>query len=134
MERLITILAMLLGVVSFTFVVSNINSIISQNKKKVKMNSKNLIHLEKIQKKYHISEELVSMAKKEINGTTYAQNQESFMEMIAKFPKGLQNDLHVNMYRKKLESINMFKNLPPEVTIMLGHALTSIIFMPSTRS
>ena len=131
MERLITIVVMLLGVVSFTFVVSNINSIISQNKKKVKLKSKNLICLENIQRDHKLSDHMISMIKKEIKRTQDIVSLEQFKEMILKFPKKMQDELFLGMFHKSLTSINMFKSLPNEVLILLGKSLKSVIYMPS---
>lgn len=97
------------------------------------MKSKNLICLEKMQREYELSHELIQMARKEVNKSTHTNNQESFKQMIAKFPKGLQRDLFVGMFRKSLQSINMFRPLPEDVLVMLGKVLVQIIYMPSKR-
>lgn len=133
LERLFTILAMVLGVVSFTFVVSNINSIISQNKKQIRMKAKNLICLAKIKEDLKLSDELINMATKEISQSTHEISAESFKEMIIKFPREQQKKLFYCMYREKLHSINMFRVLSPDVIILLGQVISSIIYMPSTR-
>jgi CRP-like cAMP-binding protein len=122
---------MLLGVVSFTFVVSNINSIISQNKKKVKEQAKNLIFLEKMQKKYNLSNELIRMANREVSISNRKFNMDNFQGMIKYFPPNLRNELYLSIFKRKLKHINIFTKLPDEVIITLGQALTPIIYMPS---
>lgn len=131
LERALTIVAMLLGVVSFTFVVSNINSIISQNKKKNMQEAKSEIFLDQMQKKYNLSNDLICMAKSEVSKSMDTVNMENFKNMISSFPKNLRNELYLSMFRDRLSKINIFKMLPDEVIITLGKVLTPIIYMPS---
>ena len=122
-----SIVGMIFGVISFTFVVSNINSMLSQSNKSTLQRSKNFSFLEKMNLKYKLSPELIEMATKEIN--KHVQNHsDNFYEMINTFPVNLRNDLYYSMFKNNLNQINFFKDLPPDIIIVLGQALTPIIY------
>lgn len=119
---------MIIGVISFTFVVSNINSILSQNNKKASEQSKNIIFLEKMKVKHGLSVELIEMAKNEIRNRNNQNKSLDFSEMINNYPANLKNELYFSMYSLKLKKIKFFKDLPPEVVAVLGQALTPIVY------
>ena len=114
-----------------TFVVSNINTILSQSKKKRSKQEKCFSYLEKIRVKYELSKEAINMAKREINKGVKDFFQEDIDKIPKHFPPNLKNELYLSMYRDRMNSINIFKALPEEVVITLGHALTPIIYTPS---
>ena len=113
--------------ISFTFVVSNINSIISQNHKNASQRSKNIIFLEKMRLKYGLSFELIEMIKKEVNKPTQKFHSENFDDLVDRFPVKLKNLLLYNMFKYRLQKINFFKDLPAEMLVALGQALTPIV-------
>lgn len=122
---------MILGVISFTFVVSNINSIISQNRKKFVQQEKNLIFLDKMKSKYNLSNELITMARKEVKSRSKFQKIESISDFLRIYPKNLKNELQLCMYRNNLSEINFFSGLPDEIIISIGQALKPIMYTPS---
>ena len=135
LERLISILGMLFGVISFTFVVSNINSILSEQYQKRNALEKNIMSLETLQKKYNFSEDLFHLSRKQIKmkmtSNTFIDDMESFLKV---FPKNLKNDLQISMYGERLGQIDIFHGLNEETIISIGRKLTKIIYLKGTLS
>jgi hypothetical protein len=122
---------MILGVISFTFVVSNINTILSQSNKKNKKKGKCLIYLEQIRKKYNLSKEAVNMVKNEVVKGIKDFSPEDVDKIPKYFPPKIKTELYLSMYKDKLKKIKIFKPLSDDVLITLGHAITPIIYTPS---
>ena len=119
---------MIFGVISFTFVVSNINSILSQTYRAERERSKNLIILESIKEKYDFSPELIEVVKMQINKPVPTISSDNFQPTIKIFPTGIKNELLYSMYKDSLNQITFFKDLPPEIINVLGQALTPIVY------
>lgn len=126
---------MLFGVISFTFVVSNINSILSEQYQKRSELEKNIIFLDKLQKKYTFSEELFNVSKKQIKmkmkSNTIIDDMEAFLKI---FPKKLRNELEISMYGEDLNKIKIFKELTEETIISIGRKLHKIIYVKGSLS
>jgi hypothetical protein len=107
---------------------------LSQSNKINLQRSKNILFLEKMKFKYDLSYELIEMATKEINKRVQTYNSDSFYKMINSFPVNIRNDLFYSMFKAKLQQINFFKDLPPDIIIVLGQALTPIVYTKGNHS
>ena len=134
MERVIAIFAMIMGVISFTFVVSNINSIISQQKKKQAHQQKNLMYLNRIHEKHGLSKELIKTTKNIIFKNIQVCRIENVDDFFKVYPKSIKTELQLSMYKENMSQIEFFQDLPDEIMITIGRALKPISFTPSTIS
>lgn len=122
---------MIVGVIFFTFVVSNINSIISQNNKKHIYQEKNLLYLDKANREYEFSESIMSLAKNSLKKNNGIPVLEKVEDLLRVFPKNLKKKLQLCIYRKKLRKIKFFMGLHSDILIALGQSLYTVIYSKS---
>ena len=83
--------------------------------------------------KFGLSAELIEMATREVSKSDRKFHSDCFSQMINRFPFKLKNDLLYNMFKAKLQKITFFKDLPADVQVVLGQALTPIVYTKGTR-
>ena len=128
-ERIIAIFGMIFGVISFTFVVSHINSFLTKKTYSQIRRERKFIFLEKLNRRYKFSNVLYKMALSQIKHKREKDNTIENMDCFLKlFPKNLKNDLEIYMYESQVNSINMFKGLPNDTIIQIGQTLTPVIY------
>ena len=128
-ERVIAIFGMIFGVISFTFVVSHINSFLTKKTYTQIRRERKFIFLEKLNRRYKFSDVLYKMALSQIKHNKEKDNTIENMECFLKlFPKNLKNDLEIYMYESQVNTINMFKGLPNDTIIQIGQTLTPVIY------
>lgn len=130
------ILLMLILVVDFYFVLSNINSIISSTIKKDIEFAAKLSMLEKIEKKYALLPQTYKVAKMSLYEEEYRRDSFDLIPFFGKFPKSLRTDLKYHVYSKLLSSFPFFQNLESEIINSIGDCLKECTFDRSslTRS
>lgn len=124
---------MFFGVISYTFLVSHINSFLTNKTNLLKKRGKGVLFLEKLQKTYQFSQPLYKMAlnlikKSNLNDENKIDNLDYFLNF---FPKNLKNELEIYMYESQVNAINMFKGLPNDIIIQIGQTLTPVIYTQS---
>ena len=122
---------MLIGVVDFYFVLSNINSIISSTiKKDIEFAAKQTM-LEKIQKKYMMDPKIYKNAKISLYEEEYRRDTFDLSPFFEKFPKSLREDLKFHVYSKLLFNFPFFRNLESEIINTIGDYLKESTFNKS---
>lgn len=116
---MIAIFGMIIGVIAFYFVVGDINTIISNSVVKGIQVSACMTKLEKIKKKYPISEKMYNDAKIALfnKSSKGLNNVKTFLEH---FPRSYQNKLKFHMYSKMFEHFKWLHNLSPNFLSRLG--------------
>lgn len=123
-----SVLCMIFGVVSFTFVVSNINSILSLSHKTSMRRTQNLMVFEAMKAKYDFSREVIAMAEAHISRSERLVDAESFQSMIGTFPAHMRSRLLYSMHRRSLSRIAFFRGLPVDIINVLGQALQPVTY------
>ena len=119
---------MIVGVVFFTFVVSNINSIISQKNKKDLIQEKNMLYLERANREYKFSNSIMCMAMSSVKKNQGIVQLENIEDLLRVFPKNLKKQLQMSVYEKKVSKINFFNGLHPDILIALGQCLYKVMY------
>lgn len=122
---------MIIGVIFFTFVVSNINSIISQKNKKHIYQEKNLLCLNKANKEYEFSESIMNLAQNSLKKNNGRPLLEKVEDLLIVFPKNLKKQLQLCIYKTKLSKIKFFMGLHSDILIALGQSLYTVIYTKS---
>jgi hypothetical protein len=125
MERVIAIFSMIIGVTAFYFVVSDINTIISNSVAKEIQVSACMTKLDKIKKMYPISSDMYKAAKLSLFNKNGKQliNTKGFLEH---FPRSFGNELKFHMYSKKFELFKWTRDLPPIFLGRLGDVIREV--------
>jgi hypothetical protein len=124
---------MLIGVVDFYFVLSNINSIISSTLKMDIEFASKLSMLEKIQKKYTLLPKTYKNAKVCLYEEEYRRDSFDLIPFFEKFPKSLRGDLKFHVYSKLLHNFPFFENLASEIINSIGDCLKESSFKKSRQ-
>ena len=127
LERVIVIFAIIIGVIGFYFVVSNINSIISNSIKKNKNFSICMTKLEKLKKKYNIDEKIYKLAKRALIKEDFKKEVFDFVPMMISFPKSLKKKLKYDMYINMFGGFRFLKDLPMETVISIGNKMKEVV-------
>lgn len=122
---------MIIGVIGFYFVVSNINSIIS-NTIKINMNfTAKISLLDKLQAKYKLNQRFYRMIRKSLIKEDYKRDVESFKPMFRKFPKYLRRELKYQMYLKVFGNFKILLKLDKNVLNKIGDCSAKLHFQKS---
>ena len=124
---------MIIGVVSFYFVVSDINTIISNSVAKGIKVSSCMVKLEKIKELYPVSQKVYSQAKKSLFGKQPLDLARDRRRFLDHFPKSFQNDLKFHIYSKQFKDFPWVPQLGLSVLGMLGDAVREVDFEESKR-
>lgn len=125
MERVIAIFSMIIGVIVFYFVVSDINTIISNSVAKEIQVSACMTKLEKIKKKYPISSNMYKAAKLSLFNKNL-NNLVNTKGFLGHFPRSFENELKYHMYSKKFELFNWTQNVPSNFLGRLGDEIREV--------
>ena len=131
LERVIVIFAIIIGVIGFYFVVSNINSIISNSIKKNKNFTICMTKLEKLKKKYDIDEKIYKLAKRALIKEDFKKEVFDFIPMMVSFPKSLKKKLKYDMYINMFGGFRFLKDLPMETVISIGNKMKEVVYQKS---
>jgi hypothetical protein len=118
---------MIVGVVGFYFLLSDINSIISNTIKKEIQFSAKLSMLEKVNENYQLTEETYKEAKQSLFELSENDkfNLDSFYDQ---FPLVLKEKLKYRVYSNMLEQFSIFHKLKPEQINTIGDSLQNETF------
>ena len=122
---------MLAGVMGFYFVLSNINAVVSSTVRKDIEFAARLSMLEKIKKKYHVSEPLYKEAKISLYEDEFKVMDLNLQPFFSKFPISLREDLKYHLNVKKLNSFRVFRSLDRSILNSIGEKLKEISYEPS---
>lgn len=122
---------MIIGVIGFYFVVSNINSIISNTIKKNKNFTICMTKLEKLKKKYKIGDEIYRLAKRAIIKEEHKHEILNYIPLIKTFPKSLKKKLKYEMYINILGGFRFLKDLGMPAVISIGNKIKEVNYEKS---
>lgn len=122
---------MIIGVISFYFVISDINTIISNSVAKGMKLSSRLTKLEKIRQQYILSPQLCQKARVSIFQPRAFSEESSQDWFLAQFPKSLQNQLKFHIYSKLFSFFDWTLSLSPTTLSLLGDVVHQVQFEES---
>jgi hypothetical protein len=126
LEKSIAIFGILIGVVGFYFVISSINSVISERLHKNATFTNHINSLMKLKKKKGISEELYRVAISSIFRKDYKRNINNFNDMLNKFPKSLKKELKYKMNIHIFKNFKFVQKLSKKIVNTLGKHIKKI--------
>lgn len=122
---------MIIGVIGFYFVVSNINSIIS-NTIKINMSFTSKISLlNKLKNKYNLDIRFYKMIRSSLIKEDYKRDVENFKPMFQKFPEYLRKELKYQMYLKVFGNFKVLLKLDKNVLNKIGDCSIKLQFQES---
>lgn len=117
---------MIMGVIGFYFVLSDINSIISSTLQSEYNFSSRVTMLEKIQEKYKMDYKVYIQAKR----TLFEEERETrvfnIQPFVERFPKFLQLELKYSIYSRDFKNFGVFNYVDPLILAYLGDAVTRV--------
>ena len=122
---------MIIGVIGFYFVVSNINSIISSSIRINMAFTAKITQLSKLNKKYKLDPELFKMVRSSLINEDYKRDISNFKPMFKKFPKYLRKELKYEMYKKVFGNFRILLGLQKKVLNSIGDHVTPLNFQES---
>jgi hypothetical protein len=134
MERLIAIFGMIIGVIGFYFVVSNINSIISNSIKRNMNFTSKITLLSNLRDKYKLKPKFYKMVRESLINEDYKEDITNFTPMLNKFPRYLQRELKYNMYLKIFGNFNLLRRLEKNILNAIGDKVKQVHFQESKHN
>jgi hypothetical protein len=131
LERSIAIFGMIIGVTSFYFVISDINTIISNSVEKGMKFSFCMAKLEKIQKKYLLSNSVYKKARMSIFNSKPSTDASWKKWFLDQFPMYLQNELKYHIYSKMFSCFEWTSKLTSKTLNLLGDSIREVEFEES---
>lgn len=131
LEKSIAIFAMIIGVIGFYYVVSNINSIISSSIRINMAFSSKIMLLDKLNKKYKLDPVFFKMVRRSLIQEDYKRDISNFKPMFQKFPKYLRRDLKYEMYKKVFGKFKILLGLGKKVLNTIGDHVKNLHFQES---
>ena len=125
------IIFMIIGVMGFYFVLSNINSVVSSTVRMDIEFAARLSMLEKIKKKYQLSLPVYKETKRSLFEDEFKSMDFNLNNFFKKFPISLREDLKYHLNVKKLAQFNLFYGLDRSTLNTLGDSLKLLRFEPS---
>lgn len=125
---MLSVLGMAFGVVSFTFVVSNVHSVLSQRHRVSRRQSQSLMAFEALKVKFGFSRGLAAVVEQRIRVQRNSRPTADLRRLAEAFPGRLRSELLLAMHGERLRSIRFFQGLPAEVLVALGSALTPVVY------
>lgn len=122
---------MIIGVIGFYFVVSNINSIISNS---IKMNMKftsKITLLTQLRDKYKLKPRFFKMVRESLIKEDYKEDIQNFQSMFLKFPKYLRRELKYKMYLKVFGNFSLLRRLEKNILNAIGDKVKQVHFHES---
>jgi hypothetical protein len=123
---------MIIGVIGFYFVVSNINSIISNSIKNNMNFTAKITQLDKIRTRYKLNPNFFKMVRQSLIKKDYIQDIDNFKPMFNKFPNYLREELKYKMYLKMFGNFRILLRLEKHVLNKIGDCVKKVHFHEST--
>lgn len=123
LERVLVTFGIIMGVIGFYFVLSDINSVISTALKEDMNFSSRVTMLEKIQEKYQMNNKVYFKAKRTL---FQEENQKGDIELrpfFQQFPRSLRQDLKYSVYSKNFELFAFTKYTEPLILNEIGDCM-----------
>jgi hypothetical protein len=119
---------MIIGVTAFYFVISDINTIISNSVEKRMKFSNCMTKLAKIQEKYTLSSTVLQKARKSIIDSKPCSKMSWQKWFLDQFPMSLQNDLKYHIYSKMFSYFEWSNRLSIKTLNLLGDSVREVEF------
>ena len=122
---------MMIGVMGFYFVLSDINAVVSDTVRKDIEFSARLSMLEKIQNKYKLTDDVYKQAKMSLYEDEFRIVNLDLKVFLPRLPSFLREDLKFQVNSVKLKEFVIFKNLDRPVLNQLGKCMVETTFEAS---
>lgn len=126
LERLIVIVAIIIGVIAFYFVLSDINSIISSGIRYDVQFSMRITMLEKIQEKYHMQKSIYLEARRALFNEELHQDKLDLQPFFSHFPRSLRKTLKYSAYSRNFRKCYFSRYVDPLIINCIGDAAKSV--------
>lgn len=124
---------MIIGVIGFYFVVSNINSIISNSIKKQSLISLKKSFLYKINEKKKFKPKILEMISKQIDDYNEFHEWKEVKKFLNVFPKVYKRDLKYAFYKNLLRDFQFLKSFNKKIINSVGDCMTELSFYKSNH-
>jgi hypothetical protein len=124
---------MIIGVIGFYFIISAINSYISESIKNKSDLSLNISKLYELKKEYQLSENSFQIVQNSLFQNDVVKDKWNFTEMLNQFPKSLKEELKYKMHMSLLDNFEFIKDLKWKLVIELGESFKIIKYKESNK-